>query len=516
MAIRRGIAPRMREMSRRPQILIAAGLAVAALLVLLPNAPVNRVPSEDEGVFLHVARTIAEGGMPYRDVWDHKPPGVYLLDLLVGANVWGVFFLQLVTVATAAWLSYRALDRGGLGQYGALFGTIAWLVAVPRLLLEDGLQTNFPELYALPLQFAAFGLFAEDEARHAPTWRTVALGGLAAAAALLKPTLIGVWVAVAFVLLFTSASTGRWPDFFRRARYIAGPAVVLAGVVAVWLAIGGAFGDAVDQVLRYNAMYSGFATPFGRAEAIALGLRLTLPSGLALLGLAGWVAAVSGPRPPIVLLAAVALPIELLFASTGRAYHYYFLPWLPAMAVLAGYLCWKLLLRFGPRFSVVVLVACVSMAVVPALLVGRLIAVRDDGAAKEAATYIDSVTTRSDAVLIWGSRAEVLVLADRRSPTRLVYQYAALATRGYASPERIDDFVADLGRQRPVLIIDASKDSFVTPPLSRRGFAAWKSPEPQYAWLPETSRVIDFVEANYDLVGVLPQSGWPVWRLRSR
>jgi hypothetical protein len=110
----------------------------------------------------------------------------------------------------------------------------------------------------------------------------------------------------------------------------------------------------------------------------------------------------------------------------------------------------------------------------------------------------------------------VLVLADRRSPTRLVYQYAALATRGYASPERIDDFVADLGRQRPLLIIDASKDSFVTPPLSRRGFAAWRSPEPQYAWLPETSRVIDFVEANYDLVGVLPQSGWPVWRLRSR
>jgi hypothetical protein len=505
----------MREMSRRPQISMAAALAVGAILVLSPNLPLNRVPSEDEGVFLYVARVIAEGGMPYRDVWDHKPPGVYLLDLLAGANAWGIFLLQATLLATAAWLSNRALVRGGLGPHGAIFGTIAWVVAVPRLFLEDGLQTNFPELYALPLQFAAFGLFADDEARHTPTWRTVVLGGLAAAAALLKPTLIGVWVAIAFVLLFTSASTGRWPDFFRRARYIAGPAVVVAGVVAVWLAIGGAFGDAVDQVLRYNAMYSGFATPLGRAEAIVLGLRLTLPSGLALLGLAGWVAAVSGPRPPIVLLAAVALPIEMLLASTGRAYHYYFLPWLPAMGVLSGYLCWKLLMRFGPRFSLVVLVACVSMAIVPALLVGRLITIRDDGAAREAAAYIDSVTTGADRVLVWGSRAEVLVLADRRSPTRLVYQYAALATRGYASPARIDTFVADLARERPLLIIDASKDSFVTPPLDRRGFAAWTSPEPQYAWLPETSRIIDFVEANYEQIGVLQQSGWPVWRLRS-
>ena len=28
--------------------------------------------------------------------------------------------------------------------------------------------------------------------------------------------------------------------------------------------------------------------------------------------------------------------------------------------------------------------------------------------------------------------------------------------------------------------------------------------------------LIDFVEANYEQVGVLRQSGWPVWRLRSR
>src|SRR2546430_6535607 len=106
MAIRRGIAHRMREMGRRPQMSKAAALVVGALLVLAPNLPSNRVPSEDEGVFLYVARTIAAGGMPYRDVWDHKPPGVYLLDLLTGVNVWGVFVLQGIALAAAIWPSY--------------------------------------------------------------------------------------------------------------------------------------------------------------------------------------------------------------------------------------------------------------------------------------------------------------------------------------------------------------------------------------------------------------------------
>src|SRR3989441_11278742 len=186
------------------------------------------------------------------------------------------------------------------------------------------------------------------------------------------------------------------------------------------------------------------------------------------------------------------------------------------MGVLAGYLCWTFLTRFGQRFSFVVLLVSVSMAIVPALLVGRLIGVRDDGAVRGAAAYTDPATTGTDAVLVWGSRAEVLVLAGRHSATRFVYQYAALATRGYASPARIDEVLADLAREKPVLIIDASKDSFVTPPLDRAGFAAWTSPEPQYAWPPETSRIVDFVETNYERLGVLQQSGWTVWRLRSR
>ena len=155
------------------------------------------------------------------------------------------------------------------------------------------------------------------------------------------------------------------------------------------------------------------------------------------------------------------------------------------------------------------------MSVQPALLVSRLALTTADGRIRSAAAYLAANTTPQDTVLIWGSHAEVLFLADRRSPTRYVYQYAALSTRGYATAARMEEFLADLRRARPALIVDASRDSFVTPPLDPAGLRAWVSPEPQYAPLPELQGVVEFLLANYDRAGTEPATGWPLWRLRA-
>ena len=111
--------------------------------------------------------------MPYRDVWDHKPPGVYLLDLLAGANAWGVFVLQVTLLAAASWLSYRALAGGGLGAYGAVFGTLAWVVAMPRLFLEDGLASwTSPEpQYVWPPETSRIVDFVESNYERVGTLR---------------------------------------------------------------------------------------------------------------------------------------------------------------------------------------------------------------------------------------------------------------------------------------------------------------------------------------------------------
>jgi hypothetical protein len=186
------------------------------------------------------------------------------------------------------------------------------------------------------------------------------------------------------------------------------------------------------------------------------------------------------------------------------------------MGVLAAYAASLVAPRVRRRDAAALLVvAAVAMSIVPTRLLLRLeLETPASEAPYVAARFLDATIGPRETVLVWGSHSEVLFLADRLSPTRFVYQYAALETRGYASASRVDQLLAELDRARPVLIVDASADSFVTPPLDRAGMTSWTSPEPQYAVLPELTRVADFVAANYVRSGTVDGLGWPVWRLR--
>ena len=154
----------------RVEVVAVALLVALSVGVLLPNHPAGRDPAEDAGVFFYAAQRLLDGGAPYRDIWDHKPPGVYFVDAvgIALAGRTGVWFVQVAFLVAAVLLGYRALRRE-FGATAAFVGSFAWLAALPRLFLEYG-QTSFVEFYALPLQFGALVLFT------APLTRGRALG----------------------------------------------------------------------------------------------------------------------------------------------------------------------------------------------------------------------------------------------------------------------------------------------------------------------------------------------------
>ncbi len=488
-------------------------VAVVATAVLVPNHPTGRVPSEDAGVFFYAARALLQGGTPYVDVWDHKPPLIYLIDALglASGGTAGVWGIQVLALVIAALLSLRALTLA-FGRTAAVVGTVAWLVAAPRLFLTDGQQTSYVEFFVLPLQWAALAIVAARPDLRL-SWRAAAtIGMLAGLAVLLKPTLIGAWLAIALVMIWRL----RGDAIARLVAIAAGGAAVLA-LVALFFASRGALAAMVDQALRYNIAYASFAPLVQRLGAIPEGLRLVSPSGLAPLAVAAALYAGVTRRVTSTLLvvAIVAIPIELFLATSGRGYHYYFLPWLASFGVLAAFAAFEVLRVLEPRRAGALLaVAVIAMSIQPARLVARLAMTGDDGVARAAGFFVARNTADTEPVLIWGARTEVLMLAGRYSPTRYVFQYAPLATRGYSSTGAIDAFLADLAANPPKYIVDASGGSFVTPPLDRDALRTYVSPEAQYLWPAETTRIIDFVEAHYDRNGSILGAGWPVWLRR--
>ncbi len=63
-------------------------------MILLPNG--IKIPNRDSGAFLYIGQRILKGDIPYRDIWDHKPPCIFFINalgLFIGRGaIWGVWF----------------------------------------------------------------------------------------------------------------------------------------------------------------------------------------------------------------------------------------------------------------------------------------------------------------------------------------------------------------------------------------------------------------------------------------
>ena len=67
------------------KFLLYAGFLIYSgwLMLQSPNSPLSNVPEYvDSGVFQYIGRKILEGYMPYRDIFDHKGPLLYLINAL--------------------------------------------------------------------------------------------------------------------------------------------------------------------------------------------------------------------------------------------------------------------------------------------------------------------------------------------------------------------------------------------------------------------------------------------------
>jgi len=515
-------------------VLLASAVLFNAACISTAWAP---LPSRDAGVYLYIGEHILRGAMPYRDIWDHKPPGIYYLNALglwLGqGSVWGVWSLEVLTFVLAAWLSFRLLRRD-FGPLAAIFATTQWLVTAP-LLLGGG---DTPEEFALPIQFAALMMMVmlNEQSSSATLFRSgVIIGGLMLTAFMLKPTLLGLWLAFIIVFGALCLRHGRYVALVALATGVATGAISGGGLLALFLAAHGALGSAIEAVFRYNAAYVAVSTG-DRLQTIILGLQITALSGLVVLALIGWgalllqsrrlQAPVAGtPRWMLTRIALVAFPIEWGLASlSGRAYAHYFLPWLPVCAILIAYVVMLYVDRIaryaaiarqdgqrGERFVVLLLLfLCITPLGVVAYQTNQ---VRQRTAGQHA--VIATIITRipaDETVLMWGAETSVNFVVRRDAPTKFVYQLP-LYTANTQSQTMRAAFLRDIMASPPATIVDASanNDDDSIPPLDPVLRQAWLARHPALANESTLLALFDYINQQYRVACVATGDRWPIY-----
>lgn len=492
----------------------------------------------DSAVFAYAGELIRKGGAPYVSFWDHKAPLIFLIDAagltIAGGRLWGIWLLNWGALLAAVVLGHQAMRRA-FGSLGAMLGTVYFAFSLPLLL-----PSNLTEGYALPLQWAAVLLLVrwrDTEGRAYVLGLT--LGVVAALSFFLRPNLIGAQVSVVLALsikLLLERRAGEW------VRLIAGG---VTGVLAIgalmigYLAFKGSLAAFWDQGFRYSFLYAKASTGL-RVRAAVWGVREATAYGSFALSAAGWTFALARlskswrrePISPILLLALLWLPVELLLAAmSGREYPHYFVTILPPLALLASIFGAEIVaLGVQARASIAaawprrVLVSAAAAIALLSTSMGAL-TFRDSDApvrGKQVAATAEYVRTHSAPhapLLVWGQAVDVYFLSGRPAASRFIYSLPLL-TPGYADSALVRGFMREVEHAAPQLIVDATANPPKPEDHPSLGMwePNWRFPTdmgPNVLWwsmTPAIKEFYDYVAKNYAVADTVGPSRWVVYR----
>ena len=453
----------------------------------------------DEGEYAYAARVWSDGGLPYRDVFNQKPPMVIALyracaalssspaapryAAMLAALLTGLALLLLapkrwtVPARLAAPLAYLTLSTAPVGDFGFAANTEVFAAA-----------------------FTAWAVWAASRA----TWGFAALSGLLAGAALMtKQTAL--WPALA-AGAFAAWRGGRTVEPKAAAAFAGGCALVPLFWLGYFWARGG-LGFFWDCVVAGNMRYASQAGWSAAAEqarffAVDLGpafLKGSWPAwALAAFGLRGLEARWDNRGE---LAAVLWLAGGLLAAATGLLlFPHYFLQAAPPLCLLAAYGVARL------RGEKARWAAVAALALLPAAAHADFYFAKGREAVAKDLLYPSPLleteglgawlrerTDDSDLIWVFGSEPALYVYSGRRAATRHDFVYPLTMFPKSAAP--LEAELAALRAARPAYVV------YVNQPIStligsRLGLSF-------------RDAVRDWLAADYRLEGYVPVGRTP-------
>ena len=451
--------------SDRALIAFGVGLALYALLQVLQYKY-----GRDQGIYAVVADSMVRGGMPYRDMWDFKPPGVFFVYALAravfGPGQWGIRLMQALCFASLVPM-FMTLSR-------RLFGTrlAGFMGAVVAILVDAQLEfwhTAQPESFGGVLTVLGLVLATDEHVvdqeknlrrRAWVVW--IAAGACFGLAGLMKPQMAGASAVVAIFLLLESRRQGFAWKRSATPMVAVGAGTLLSLVLCVaYFKVRGAWGDLHQTLFVFapgygsttwypewwpNYLYYAFEY-FSVAGAGPLFIGMALALGIP--------RADARERNGLLLISAIIFLHLVGIAIQSKFFPYHFAGTYPLGAFIGGLGLWKLWRTCQRRgsvyavlfFAMFYLFARARTATrdlgetfwdrswqrTSALLSGEAPA-REAVAAKlysvadvdyeqnmKVVRWLQANTAPSDPVYIWGFEPFIYDVAQRKPATRYIY-----------------------------------------------------------------------------------------------
>lgn len=341
----------MEKNERRAALALSVLCSVLALTVATTSSPLYATNFwTDSNLYFTIGRGMLEGLMPYRDLFDHKGPLIFLLyalgALVSDTSFFGVFLLEAASLAAMLFFAQRTVALYGRGRLTLAAIPLTAVVTVCATAFNQGGSAEEFCLPALSLAlYCALRRMREGEACRRPARLYAAFGAAMGWVFSIKYTDCGLFFGLGLALLLSEV----WTRGVRRA--VASGFWMLLGMTAVVLPIGaylaanGVLDDMIQVYFIQNIFGYGEASMSLSAHVYnALAYLRTQSAanpavaGLAVAGCAFAAAHALLRREKGFLLEAAAVPLGagllLLFCYWGEMAHPYYALVFAALAPL--------------------------------------------------------------------------------------------------------------------------------------------------------------------------------------
>jgi hypothetical protein len=239
---------------------------VVALTFILFNAGLspltNRMPTTDSSVFITVAHNILDGKIVYKDVFDHKGPVLYLINvigLIIGnGSTNGIWFIELITLFVSGIFVYKLSklffkDNIILSTF---ISCLYFLIMHLNGVIEFG---NNTEEYSLLFTMISLYYFVKyllsKEIKHDK--KIMFLHGiLCACTILLRVNIISLWLSIAVVIIVKLLYNREYKNLLSNLIFgILGILFIFLPFI-IYFSINSALSEFIYSVFSFNFKYS--------------------------------------------------------------------------------------------------------------------------------------------------------------------------------------------------------------------------------------------------------------------
>ena len=424
---------------------ICTAFAAASLLRLYPGNA--RPPIQDSSAFLYIGKRMAEGKLPYQDLFDHKGPLLYLIQRvgigLTPDSYCGVWLLELLNMVITAWYMLKLAGLVTENRANAYLTVLAVLGACGWMVWQGG---NFTEEFALPWIACAASICCSffETGTYRPR-DILLLGASFAAVLMLRANMIAVWACYIPVVLVLLLKEKRFSDLGRCTLLFLSGVLLLTLPFVIWAARAGFLRELWEDYILFNFRYTGsvVVSHADRIMLILLFVKVLWPAAAALL-----ISLVLMPRRKLLWYNLLFYAVSVFSAAmSGRLYYHYAIVVLPA-AVLPFACCFERTARLLRKkngcktANPAVLLASLLLMVAGAVTYRQVFSYEAEDDTLTA--YLKENTTAEDDVLVIGNSSWYYLLADRKTQNRFFYQLPPLEI----SDQLRDEFYEEL-RQKP-------------------------------------------------------------------